>query len=85
MRERSTTRALGRFLVLLLASYGPLAPLMLLFLLAMPPLIAFSGWSWWIDLTLALVECGVIVGFALWLGPEALAGARAFLEQERGR
>jgi hypothetical protein len=58
---------------------------MLLFLVAMPPLIALSGWPWWVDLTLAGVECGLIVVTALWLGPEALASARAFLEQERRR
>lgn len=58
---------------------------MLLFLVAMPVLIAFSGWAWWIDLTLALVECGLIAGSAVWLGPEALAGARAFFEEERRR
>ncbi len=58
---------------------------MLLFLVAMPVLLAFSGWPWWIDLTVALAECGLIAGFAVWLGPEALAGARAFLEQERRR
>lgn len=76
-------RLLGRFLILLLASYGPLAPLMLLFLLAMPPLIALSGWPWWLDLALAGGECGLIAGFAIWLGPEALAAARQFLEQAK--
>ena len=54
------TRAPARFLILLLASFGPLAPIMLLFLLAMPPLIALSGWPWWLDLGLALAECGLV-------------------------
>ena len=58
---------------------------MLLFLVAMPVLIAFSGWPWWIDLTLAAVECGLIAGFALWQGPEGVAAARDFLERERRR
>ena len=79
------TRAPARFLILLLASFGPLAPIMLLFLLAMPPLIALSGWPWWLDLGLALAECGLIVGAVLWLGPDALASARAALEEERRR
>jgi hypothetical protein len=65
------------------ASYGPLAPVMLLFLLAMPALIALSGWPWWVDLTFALAECGVIVGAAIWLGPVALAAARASFEEQR--
>jgi hypothetical protein len=58
---------------------------MLLFLVAMPVLIALSGWAWWIDLTFALAECGLIAGFAVWQGPEALAAARDFLERERRR
>lgn len=33
-------RVAARFLTLLFVSYGPLAPIMLLYLLAMPPLIA---------------------------------------------
>ncbi len=53
---------------------------MLLFLLAMPPLIALSGWPWWVDLVVASLECGLIVGAALWLGPSALREARAFLD-----
>ncbi|HTS72978.1 MAG TPA: hypothetical protein VMG74_04640 [Gaiellaceae bacterium] len=76
-------RILGRFLILVLASYGPLAPVMIAFLVAMPILIAFSGWPWWLDLTIAGVECGLIAGVAIWHGPEALAAAREFLEQSR--
>jgi hypothetical protein len=76
-------RALGRFLILLLASYGPLAPLVLLFLLAMPPAIALSGWPWWLDLTLAGLEFSLLAGVAVWLGPEALVAAREFLEEAR--
>jgi hypothetical protein len=78
-------RPLARFLVLLLASFGPLAPIVLLFLLAMPPLIALSGWPWWLDLALALGETGLIVGAVVWLGPEALAAAREYLDRERRR
>lgn len=37
------TRALARFLLLLLASFGPLAPVVLGFLLAGPPLIEGPG------------------------------------------
>jgi len=58
---------------------------MLLFLLAMPPLIALSGWPWWLDLVLAGAECGLIVAAVLWLGPDALASVRAYMEEERRR
>ena len=77
------TRALARFLLLLLASFGPLAPVMLVFLLAMPPLIALSGWPWWLQLLVALSDCGLIIGAVLGLGPGALAAAREFLDDER--
>jgi len=80
-----STRALARFLLLLFASFGPLAPVMLLFLLAMPPLIVLSGWPWWLELALAVSDCGLIVGAVLWLGPGALTEAREFLEEERRR
>ena len=79
------TRALARFLLLLFASFGPLAPFMLLFLLAMPPLIVLSGWPWWLQLAIGLGDCGLIVGAVLWLGPGTLAEAREFLEEERRR
>jgi hypothetical protein len=79
-----STRAIAPFL-LLLASFGPLVPVMLLFLLAMPPPIALSGWPWWPQLTLGISDCGLIVGTVLWLGPGALAEAREFLEEERRR
>jgi hypothetical protein len=78
-------RLVVRFLVLFLAAYGPLAPIMLAFLVAVPPLIALSGWPWWADLAMALPECSLLIGGALWLGPGALAEARAFLEEERRR
>jgi len=58
---------------------------MLVFLLAMPPLIALSGWPWWLQVVVALSDCGLIVGAVLWLGPGALASAREFLEEERRR
>lgn len=77
------TRALARFLLLLLASFGPLAPVMLVFLFAMPPLIALSGWPWWLEVVVALGDSGLIVGVVLWLGPGALAAAREFLDEER--
>jgi hypothetical protein len=78
-----STRALARSFLLLLASFGPLAPVMVLFLLAMPPLIALSGWPWWLNVTLAVFDCGLIIGAALWFGPGALAAAREFLDEER--
>jgi hypothetical protein len=81
----TSTRTFGRFSVLFLASYGPLAPVMLLFLVAMPPLIAVSGWPWWIDVALVVGECGLIVVAALWLGPEAVAAVREFMKEERQR
>ena len=56
---------------------------MLLFLLAMPPAIALSGWPWWLDLTLAGIELGLLGGVAVWIGPGALAAAREFLEEAR--
>jgi len=78
-------RPVVRFLALFFASFGPLAPVLLLFLVAMPPLIAFSGWPWWVDLALACGECGLVVGAALWLGPDALAEVRRFMDDERRR
>jgi hypothetical protein len=82
---KDSARALGRFLILLLASFGPLAPIMLLFLLAMPPLVALSGWPWWVDLIFAGGECGLIVVVVLWLGPGALASVREYMDEERRR
>jgi hypothetical protein len=82
---RYSARAIGRFLILLVASFGPLAPIMLLFLLAMPPLVALSGWPWWIDLSLAGGECGLIIVVVLWFGPGALASVRAYMDEERRR
>jgi hypothetical protein len=76
-------RLAGRFLVALLVSYGPLAPIVLLYLLAMPPLMALSGWPWWVDLVLASLEVGVLAGVALWLGPGLVADLHAFLEEEK--
>jgi hypothetical protein len=78
-------RIAARLLLLILAAFGPLAPVLVLFLIAIPPLLAFSGWAWWVDLPAGMLDCGLIVGAALWLGPEALASARAFLEEERHR
>lgn len=56
---------------------------MLLFLVAMPPLIALSGWPWWLDLAFAIVDCGLVLVAVFWLGPGALAAAREFLDEER--
>jgi hypothetical protein len=58
-QEWLSMRIVARCLTLFLAAYGPLAPITLLFLLVAPPLIAFSGWPWWLDLSLALGECAL--------------------------
>jgi hypothetical protein len=76
-------RLLMRSLGLFFLAYGPLAPIALLFLLAMPPLIALSGWPWWIDLMMALGECGLLVGGAVWGGPQVMEEIRAFRVEQR--
>ena len=78
-----SVRLIGRFLVYFLAAYGPLAPITFLFLVAMPVLVALSGWTWSIDLTFALAETALIVGAVIWLGPDAYAATREFLDEER--
>jgi hypothetical protein len=76
-------RRLLRVFVLLLAAYGPLAPSVLLFLLALPPLVLLRGWPWWVKVLLLANDVGVVVGAALWLGPSMLEEIRRTLEPER--
>ncbi len=72
-----------RVFILVLAAYGPLAPTVLLFLLALPPLVLLSGWPWWLKALLLANDVGVVVGAALWLGPGMLEEIRRTLELER--
>jgi hypothetical protein len=72
-----------RFLVLVVAAYGPLAPAILVFLFAVPPLVFLSGWSWWVKLLLLSNDLGLVLGAALWLGPGMLAEIQQTLELER--
>ncbi len=88
MRRRARApgeAGLGRLLLLALAAYGPLAPVVVLFLLVVPVLVLLTGWPWWLRALLAGWDVLALVGAALWLGPGALEEARAFLESERER
>ncbi len=76
-------RLVLRLLALVLAAYGPLAPLVVLFVLAMPPVILLSGWPLWLKALLLANDVGLLVGTALWLGPGMLEEVRQFLEEER--
>jgi hypothetical protein len=78
-------RALLRFLLLFLAAYGPLAPVMLAFLLVMPPLLVIVDWPLWVKVLLLAKDVVLVVALALWLGPGMIDEVRRFLRSEPPR
>lgn len=76
-------RLLLRMLVLLVASYGALAPAVLALVLATPPLIAFVNWPAWLKALLLVNDVGLLVGTAAWLGPGMLDELRRWRELEQ--
>jgi hypothetical protein len=78
-------RALLRFLLLFLAAYGPLAPVMLAFLLVMPPLLVIVDWPLWVKVLLLANDVVLVVALALWLGPGMIDEVRRFLRSEPPR
>lgn len=75
-------RSLLRFLLLFVAAYGPLAPAMLLFLLAVPPLVVIVDWPLWVKAVLLANDVLLVVALALWLGPGMVEEVRRSLESE---
>jgi hypothetical protein len=78
-------RALLRFLLLFLAAYGPVAPVMLAFLLVMPPLLVIVDWPLWVKVLLLANDVVLVVALALWLGPGMIDEVRRFLRSEPPR
>jgi hypothetical protein len=78
-------RFLPRFLLLFLAAYGPLAPVMLIFLLAVPPLVLVVDWPLWVKALLLVNDVVLVVALALWLGPGMVEEVRRFLRSEPPR
>jgi hypothetical protein len=76
-------RLLLRMLVLVLASYGALAPAVLALVLATPLLIAFVDWPTWLKALLLVNDVGLLVGTAAWLGPGMLDELRRWRELEQ--
>jgi len=75
----------GRVALLFLVASGPLTPAVVLFLLAVPPLILLSGWPTWLQATVFVVDIVTLVAAAVVLGPPALEEIHAFLDSERDR
>jgi hypothetical protein len=75
-------RALLRFLLLFVAAYGPLAPIMLAFLLVTPPLLVIVDWPLWVKALMLTNDVVLVVTLALWLGPGMIDEARRFLRSE---
>ena len=78
-------RALLRFLLIVVAGYGPLAPVMLAFQLVMPPLLVIVDWPLWVKALLLANNVVLVVALALWLGPGMLDEVRRFLRSEPPR
>lgn len=78
-------RQTGRVALLLFLAYGPLAPPVVLFLLAAPPLILLSGWPTWLQASLFLVDVVTLLAAGVILGPPTLDEIHAFLDSERDR
>lgn len=76
-------RALWRLLVLMSAAYGPYAPLMVVLAVVAPVLLVLSGWPWLLELGLVCLYAVLVVGAALWLGPQMRREIRRFMEGER--
>ena len=75
-------RSLLRFLLLFVAAYGPMAPVMLLFLLAVPPLVVIVDWPLWVKALMLTNDVVLVVALALWLGPGMVDEVRRFLRSE---
>jgi hypothetical protein len=75
-------RTLVRFLLLFVAAYGPLAPVMLAFLLAVPPLLVIVDWPLWVKALLLTNDVVLVVALALWLGPGMIDEVGRFLRSE---
>jgi len=76
-------RGFVKLIVFALAVYGPLAPTLALFVLAVPPLILLSGWATWLQVLLLLIDVVLVLATAVVLGPGAVAEIKAELA-ERG-
>ena len=75
-------RSLLRFLLLFVAAYGPMAPVMLLFLLAVPPLVVIVDWPLGVKALMLTNDVVLVVALALWLGPGMVDEVRRFLRSE---
>ena len=76
-------RPLWKLIVFVLAVYGPLGPTMILFVIAVPPLILLTGWATWLQALLLAIDVVCVLGAAIVLGPRALEEIRAELHVER--
>jgi predicted outer membrane lipoprotein len=74
-------RAALRLLLLILAAYGPLAPVVIVMLTVVPPLLVLSGWPWWIVGVLLASDVGILLVTALWLGPQVQAEIREYAHE----
>jgi hypothetical protein len=70
--------AAARFLVLVVAAYGPFAPVVLVMLTVVPPLLVLSGWPWWLVAVLLASDIGILLATTVRVGPQVLAEIRDF-------
>jgi hypothetical protein len=82
---RAPGAVLRRFLLYFVAAYGPLTPVVLLFVIASPALVVVSGWSWWLKAIFIALDAGLLLLVAVWMGPKALREIQATLDAERRR